>query len=1009
MSIPETTPNEEANPFAGLRFPGLDFNPAVLAYLAAQPRLPVITSANYTPQVEVPENKLTAEELKGRLASVGIVYSPSTVTAIDPETGATQYSKGNFAHVTSGERFTNQEILGYIPEERINSLGRSNAQLLQDVQDAVDKSADFPNSKYGLNSSNEEIADIRGYIERINKSYAVPRRGGGLFGFVNDALSAVGGVVGKIGDFVSTTVTNVMENPLPTIATIALTAVGVPAPIANGLVTAATGGSFEDIALSIGASYAGGLIGEAVGGALDPTTGIEFGDLYVPDPTKEFYQNILINASDKAATAVLQGKDFPDVLAAGVTGAVASAIGSAFDNELGDDALSVEDIDDISNNAATAILNNQDPLDVLAGTVDDYVNTYLMQGGDADLITNASDNVLTVLQQEHPSYFGPLAPEGRDLFGAADVEIPEELFQPFSFAGGFAPTQSISAEALGPRFDAAGPPRPSAPSIAPPSSGVSFATLPSDAVFGSMTQPLDFDAEAINAAFSPLAGDELGNIQRYDDGSSLQIRDDGSMVVVDTSGQSTLYPADGGAPVSADTGPVINREVILDADTRPGAAASVDQATGVDTGPKITMTDVSQEPAGLASLDSKQAADQSISNIVRDAEADAISNIVRDAESISNIGSDTGPNLTRDVTVDGTSVGSSQIGDTQVYDDGSSLQIRNDGSMVVTDVDGTTTVYPGTNLSGTGVVASDQTGTSAVDATGSTTQVYDDGTSLTINEDGSMTVTDTDGQTTLIPATGTSTSTLNDTSGTGNTQVYDDGSSITTMDDGSTLITDTEGNITSTPATNTATNLANTVLSTGTNTQTYDDGSTLQTYDDGSMLATDADGNTNFVTSDDATGGTNRGITATDPADKSLLDKAINYATENPLTVATLGLGLLGGAISPEPAQDTTATSTPVKKTYTYGEAPPIEATSLSELFRAAPSAYTPYQVQTAPQQQMQAPQPVMGALLSGQAPGGFGLGSLPVRQVGPGKTIDISKLTPEQLNQLQSMLGPGV
>jgi hypothetical protein len=972
MSIPETTPNEEANPFAGLRFPGLNFNPAALSSLAAATSQPFIKSANYAPQVEVPENKLTADELKGRLASVGIVYSPSTVTAIDPETGATQYSKGNFAHVTSGERFTNQEILGYIPVERINSLGRSNAQLLQDVQDAVDKSADFPNSKYGLNSSNEEIADIRGYIERINKSYAVPRRGGGLFGFVNDALSAVGGAVGKIGDFVSTTVTNVMENPLPTIATIALTAVGVPAPIANGLVTAATGGSMEDMVISIATSYVGGKIGAAVGDFAFPELGDVAGyggagDLaFQPTATDAILKTVISNASDKAATAVLQGKDFSEVLTAGVTGAVASAIGSAFGNELGDDALSVEDIDDISNNAATEILNNQDPLDVLAGAVDDYVNTYLMQGGDADLITNASDNVMTVLQQEHPSYFGPLAPEGRD-----------------------------------PSFQ-------SAPSIAPPSSGVSFATLPSDAVFSSMTQPLDFDAATLNAAFSPLAGDELGNIQRYDDGSSLQIRDDGSMVVVDTSGQSTLYPADGGAPVSADTGPVINREVILDADTVPGAAASVDQATGVDTGPKITMTDVSQEPAGLASLDSKQAADQSISNIVRDAEADAISNIVRDAESISNIGSDTGPNLTRDVTVDGTSVGSSQIGNSQVYDDGSSLQFRDDGSMVVTDVDGTTTVYPGTNLSGTGVVAGDQTG-AAADATGSTTQVYDDGSSLTTNKDGSMTVTDTDGQTTLIPAVGASTSTANDTSGASNTQVFDDGSSITTMDDGSTLITDTEGNITSTLATDATTNLANTALATGTNTQTFDDGSTLQTFDDGSMLATDADGNTNFVTSDDATGGTNRGITATDPADKSLLEKATDYAKENPLIVATLGLGLLGGAISPEPAQDTTATSTPVKKTYTYGEAPPIEATSLSELFRAAPSAYTPYQVQTAPQQQMQAPQPVMGALLSGQAPGGFGLGSLPVRQVGPGKTIDISKLTPEQLNQLQSMLGPGV
>jgi hypothetical protein len=936
---------------------------------------------------------LTAQGVVQDLAINGIVYNPTN----DPN------NNKYFQHVLLGDRYT--------PEEAAILFVNSSlpvAEQTKQLEALAQQSMKLPAGQ-GLRPSEERVAEIAQSV--TPKTYG---SSGGLFGFIDSALSAVGGAVGKIGDFVSTTVTNVMENPLPTIATIALTAVGVPAPIANGLVTAATGGSMEDMVISIATSYVGGKIGAAVGDFAFPELGDVAGyggagDLaFQPTATDAILKTVISNASDKAATAVLQGKDFSEVLTAGVTGAVASAIGSAFGNELGDDALSVEDIDDISNNAATEILNNQDPLDVLAGAVDDYVNTYLMQGGDADLITNASDNVMTVLQQEHPSYFGPLAPEGRDLFGAADVEIPEELFQPFSFAGGFAPTQSISAEALGPRFDAAGPPRPSAPSIAPPSSGVSFATLPSDAVFGSMTQPLDFDAATLNAAFSPLAGDELGNIQRYDDGSSLQIRDDGSMVVVDTSGQSTLYPADGGAPVSADTGPVINREVILDADTRPGAAASVDQATGVDTGPKITMTDVSQEPAGLASLDSKQAADQSISNIVRDAEADAISNIVRDAESISNIGSDTGPNLTRDVTVDGTSVGSSQIGNSQVYDDGSSLQFRDDGSMVVTDVDGTTTVYPGTNLSGTGVVAGDQTG-AAADATGSTTQVYDDGSSLTTNKDGSMTVTDTDGQTTLIPAVGASTSTANDTSGASNTQVFDDGSSITTMDDGSTLITDTEGNITSTLATDATTNLANTALATGTNTQTFDDGSTLQTFDDGSMLATDADGNTNFVTSDDATGGTNRGITATDPADKSLLEKATDYAKENPLTVATLGLGLLGGAISPEPAQDTTATSTPVKKTYTYGEAPPIEATSLSELFRAAPSAYTPYQVQTAPQQQMQAPQPVMGALLSGQAPGGFGLGSLPVRQVGPGKTIDISKLTPEQLNQLQSMLGPGV
>lgn len=842
--------------------------------------------------------------------------------------------------------------------------------------------------------------DPYGGIPKSVGIYPPARSSGGFFGFISDALDSIGSAVSDVGDFVSTTISNVLENPLPTIATIALTAVGVPAPIANGLVTAATGGNFEDVVISIGASYAGGLIGEAVGGALDPTAGLDFGDLYVPDLNQEFYQNIIINASDKAATAALQGKDFPEVLTAGLTGAVASAIGSSFGDELGDNALSIDDVDDISSNAATAILNDQDPIDVLAGTVDDYVNTYLTQGGDADLITNASDNVMTVLQQEHPAYFGRGAIGGEDLLDdVQDLDFAGP-FQPLSLPGEFAPAFNVTR--AGPQFDMMGPPLPD--EFAPARGGMSFATLPDYATYVPAAQPLGFEPEAIDTAFRLPADDVLGNIQRYDDGSSLQIRNDGSMVVVDTDGQSTLYPADGGAPVvsgGVDTGPVINREVILNADTVPGAA-SVDQGTGVDTGPKITMTDVSQEPAGLASLDTKQAADstdQPIINNVRDTASEPISNNVND----------TGPNLIRDVTVDGESVGSSQIGDTQVYDDGSSLQIRNDGSMVVTDVDGTTTVYPGTNLPGASVVAGDQA-VAAADATGSNTQVYDDGSSLTTNNDGSMTVTDTDGQTTLIPAVGASTSTVNDTSGAGNTQVFDDGSSITTMDDGSMLITDAEGNITSTPATNTTTNLANTVLSTGTNTQTYDDGSTLQTYDDGSMLATDADGNTNFLTSDDATGGTSRGITATDQTDKSLLDKAVDYAKENPLTVAGLGLGLLGGTVLQEQQpQDTTVTSEPVRKTYTYGEAPPIKATSLSELFRAASSAYTPYQVPIAQQQEMQIQRPVMGALLSGQAPGGFGLASLPARQVGPGQMIDISKLTPEQLNQLQSMLGPGV
>jgi hypothetical protein len=65
---------------------------------------------------------------------------------------------------------------------------------------------------------------------------------------------------------------NIIDNPLPTIETVALTAVGVPAPIASAAVSAANGGDIKQIAISAGAAFAGQTAGQFVSDALHQQT-----------------------------------------------------------------------------------------------------------------------------------------------------------------------------------------------------------------------------------------------------------------------------------------------------------------------------------------------------------------------------------------------------------------------------------------------------------------------------------------------------------------------------------------------------------------------------------------------------------------------------------------------------------------------------------------------------------------------------------------------------------------
>jgi hypothetical protein len=86
-----------------------------------------------------------------------------------------------------------------------------------------------------------------------------------ISGAVSDVGSAVIKTTEKIAKGSVNIVKNIIKNPLPTIETIALTAVGVPAPLASAMVTAANGGNVRDIAISAATAYAGQQVSKSLG------------------------------------------------------------------------------------------------------------------------------------------------------------------------------------------------------------------------------------------------------------------------------------------------------------------------------------------------------------------------------------------------------------------------------------------------------------------------------------------------------------------------------------------------------------------------------------------------------------------------------------------------------------------------------------------------------------------------------------------------------------------------
>jgi len=150
-------------------------------------------------------------------------------------------------------------------------------------------------------------------------------------------IDDVGDLGQSVVDGVTTTVDNILEDPLPTIELIALTwALGpegyalveseaAAAAIASASVSAANGGKLEDIALNAATAYAGAKIGGVAGS--EAGTAAKAAALSAEQ--QAMIRQVVASSSSTAATTALRGGSFDQVLASGVTGAVSSYVNAS--------------------------------------------------------------------------------------------------------------------------------------------------------------------------------------------------------------------------------------------------------------------------------------------------------------------------------------------------------------------------------------------------------------------------------------------------------------------------------------------------------------------------------------------------------------------------------------------------------------------------------------------------------------------------------------------------------
>jgi hypothetical protein len=119
--------------------------------------------------------------------------------------------------------------------------------------------------------------------------------------------------VEKVGKAVEKTAQAVAKDPIPVLISVAAQAVGIPAPLTAAAITAAQGGSIEDIAKSAGAAYVGGKVAGQVGAAVKEAAPV--------------VANVLPSAAQSATSAAITGRDvLSSALGGGIAGGVAGEL-----------------------------------------------------------------------------------------------------------------------------------------------------------------------------------------------------------------------------------------------------------------------------------------------------------------------------------------------------------------------------------------------------------------------------------------------------------------------------------------------------------------------------------------------------------------------------------------------------------------------------------------------------------------------------------------------------------
>lgn len=142
---------------------------------------------------------------------------------------------------------------------------------------------------------------------------------------VENVVDVVGDVVEKVGD----TVQAVIENPLPTLVAVAGQFVGIPAPLTMAALTAAQGGSIEDIVLSAGTAYFAPTVVSSLSETFAPALLEAVGNETVANVVADSTSKALVNGT----IAEVKGGDFEDGFAGAFTGSIVNSSVGEFTNE----------------------------------------------------------------------------------------------------------------------------------------------------------------------------------------------------------------------------------------------------------------------------------------------------------------------------------------------------------------------------------------------------------------------------------------------------------------------------------------------------------------------------------------------------------------------------------------------------------------------------------------------------------------------------------------------------